>query len=78
MGLVTKHSPQDHVKMIRYTIDSIRVVDFDSGSSFLQFIIPESDGSSVGKCERNPCPRAHLYFPDGPGDSVKCHKVLGK
>jgi hypothetical protein len=31
----------------------------------------------VGVCVQNPCPRAHLYFPDGNdgGRSVKCHKV---
>ena len=34
-------------------------------------------GSVVGACVRNPCPRAHLYFPDGSdgGKSIKCHKV---
>ncbi len=36
-----------------------------------------------GVCVLNPCPRAHLYFPDddegggggGDGGSVRCHKV---
>ncbi len=30
-----------------------------------------------GVCVKNPCPKAHLYFPDpGSGrDSVRCHKV---
>ncbi len=57
-----------------------------------QFIVPYSatvqyaDGGSVvnlaeaggvGVCVKNPCPKAHLYFPDpGSGaDSVRCHKV---
>lgn len=33
-------------------------------------------GGSGGKCVQNPCPRAHLYFPEGDdGDTIKCHKV---
>lgn len=40
-----------------------------------EFIIPGEQNSLIGQCVQNPCPKAHLYFPERDGDSVRCHKV---
>ena len=41
-----------------------------------EFLIPATGQGQVGICVQNPCPRAHLYFPDEESENaVKCHKV---